>query len=283
MLDLEFCSLPPLALLGLLSLTLGCNQPDPPGSSPDDTSDGGDGDGDGDGVDGDGDGDGGDGDGQPGDGDSGDGDGDSGDGDAYRDTLYPLAHGAQWTYLHKTTNGQVLGVEDVQMEEIVHEGQQAWLQVDSPGANGKWDESVLTREDGVVYRVHREQYDDNGTIEIVDYDPGFPRANDAWDTIGFAEEFLYDRTWTDGNGHNPDVEPRGHLFTVLALDDQITVPAGTFDCMKVERVRTVGNATGDRVLFWFAWGVGKVREERPADSVIEELASVSIPGGTVLP
>jgi hypothetical protein len=242
--------LPHVALIGLLSLALGCNQPDPPGTSSDDASE------------------------------SGDGDGDPGD---YGDTLYPLAHGARWTYIAKTTNGQVLGMKELQMQEIVHDGQQAWLQSDSPNANGVWDESVLTRDGTVVYRVHREAKDANGTLEIVDYDPGFARSNDAWDTVGFSEEFLYERRSTDGSGLNPDVEARGHSFTILAIDEQITVPAGTFDCLKFERVRTVGGASGDRVLFWFAWGVGKVREENPAESTIEELASVSIPGGTVLP
>jgi hypothetical protein len=37
------------------------------------------------------------------------------------------------------------------------------------------------------------------------------------------------------------------------------------------------------VWFWFAPGIGKVREERPIEMEIEELVSVTIPGGANLP
>jgi hypothetical protein len=101
--------------------------------------------------------------------------------------------------------------------------------------------------------------------------------------VGPPQEFLYDRTAYDGEGLNPDVEPRGHTFEVLAVDEEVTVPAGTFNCVKVERVRTLGAEAGALVWYWYAPGVGKVREERPIEMEVEELMSVSIPGVIDLP
>jgi hypothetical protein len=135
-----------------------------------------------------------------------------------------------------------------------------------------------------VARVHREEMVDQNKTAIIDYEPGFARISEAWTTVGIMEELLYDRTAYDGQGLNPMVEARGHTFEVLAVDEEVTVPAGTFqNCVKIERVRTVGAESGALVWYWYAPGVGKVREERPIEMEIEELASVSIPGGVELP
>jgi hypothetical protein len=53
--------------------------------------------------------------------------------------------------------------------------------------------------------------------------------------------------------------------------------------VKIERVRTVGAESGALVWYWYAPGVGKIREERPLEMEVEELISVSIPGGVELP
>ncbi|PRP94292.1 TapB family protein [Enhygromyxa salina] len=208
---------------------------------------------------------------------------DTSDTGEFDDTLYPLADGATWTYIAKNTNGQVLGMEIVNTTEIDWEGETAWMIVDNINAKGEWTESVIVRDGTLSSRVHKEIKSDSGTVMIVDYDPGFARVDDSWDTVDFSEEFFYDRTEYDGNGLNPSVEARAHIFTVKAVNEKITVPAGTFDCVQVERVRSAGGAAGEIVVSWYAYGVGKIREERPADSRIEELASVSLPGGVDLP
>ena len=202
----------------------------------------------------------------------------------YAGQLYPLADGATWIYLKKTTGGQILGEEIVDATEIEWDGDPAWMLSDNPNAEGEWTESVIVREDEMTMRVHKEIQTQLETLWIVDYDPGFTRANDAWwEAEGFSEELFYDRTETDGNGDNEDTEPRGHIYTVEAVHEMVEVPAGTFDCVQVKRVRSVGGNAGEIVYFWYAQGVGKVREERPADSSVEELASVHIPEGVDLP
>jgi hypothetical protein len=280
----------PACFLLVLS-TIACGQPSPPGASFDvdtgTTTDDKPGEG-GDSMttvadSGDGDGDPGDGDGDPGDGDGDPGDGDGDDPDPIEDSLYPLVDGAKWTYLVTTTGGQVLGMDITYLEETTWNGSKAWDLIDEPNEEGKWNSSVIMRIGDLIARVHREEMVDQNTTAIIDYDPGFVRVSEAWITPGIMEELLYDRTAYDGQGQNPDVEPRGHTLEVLAVDEQVTVPAGTFDCVKIERVRTVGAESGALVWYWYAPGIGKVREERPIEMEVEELVSVSIPGGAELP
>ncbi|KIG15563.1 hypothetical protein DB30_05437 [Enhygromyxa salina] len=201
----------------------------------------------------------------------------------YADTLYPLADGAHWTYLIKNLNGQIVGMDIVDTTELDWDGEQAWMLTDQPNAKGEWTQSVLVRDGSVSTRVHKKILTDGGIASIVDYDPGFARVDDTWDTLNFSEELLYERTETDGQGNNPKVEARGHIFTVQAVHEMVTVPAGTFDCVKIERVRSVGTNAGEITISWYAFGVGKVREETPAESRVEELAKVSLPGGVDLP
>lgn len=195
------------------------------------------------------------------------------------DTLYPLVDGARWTYVVTNTFGQITDSQVIEAHETVWDGERAWQLVDEPGSKGNWDASTIIRDGDLTLRVHREELGNLGPTEILDYDPGFVRANDAWTTVGFKEERSYERTAYDGDGENPMVEARSHTYEVLAVDEQVTVPAGTFHCVKVERVRTLGAESGALAWFWFAPGVGKVREERPLEMEIEELVSVSIPGG----
>ena len=206
--------------------------------------------------------------------------------DAGADSLYPLIDGATWTYISKTTQGQVLGMEEVEVTAIEFDGQPAWLQVDSPNASGNWTKSTLSQVGDDTLRVYKEEHGPMGITAYVYYDPGFLRAADNW-SMGAVDDFeerLYDRTEYDNPELlNPSLEPRGHAYKIVSINESVTVPAGTFNCVGIERIRTVGVNIGDRVLFWYALGIGKVREERPAESKIEELAEVHIPGGAQFP
>ncbi len=246
-------------LLALPLVLLGCNQPPPPGSDDGDSET------------------------TAGDTMNDMGESETGDTGGEEGSLYPLVDGAEWSYVVKTTSGQITGMDNTSLSETTWDGMPAFALTDEPNANGKWSVSTLVRDGDAVFRVHREEMDQTGTTAILDYTPGFMRARDGWTTVGFMEEILYDRTEYDASGENPMVEARGHTYEVLAINEEVTVPAGTFTCVKVERVRTIGTESGALAIFWYAPGVGKVREERPVEMEIEELVSVSIPGGVDLP
>lgn len=194
-------------------------------------------------------------------------------------SYYPLVDGANWTYLQKTTSGQISGTEVVDASASTWEGKDVILLTDNPDGSGEYTQSTIYRDGTAARRIHKELKNAVGAYTIVDYDPGFTRADDAWDTVGGLGELTYQRTESDGEGNDPVEETRGHDWTVNALNESVTVPAGTFSCISVTRVRTTGATAGEVVHFWFASGVGKVREERPAEGKIEELVSFDIPGG----
>lgn len=55
---------------------------------------------------------------------------------------------------------------------------------------------------------------------------------------------------------------------------EVTVPAGTFDCIQLTRERL---ETGEVKRFWFADGVGKVKHETLGSGATEALVEYSIP------
>ena len=199
------------------------------------------------------------------------------------DSYFPLVEFGHWEYVARTTSGQVLGTEIVDASAADYLGQSVLLFVDNPNSVGEWTESWINRQGSTAARIHKEIKDGTGTTMIVDYTPGFARFDDAWTEVGPKGEQTYERVETDGQGQNPIVDTRGHTFEVTDLSQSVTVPAGTFDCIAVTRIRTTGASAGEVVHFWYAAGIGKVKEERPADNRVEELTAVVIPGGVDLP
>jgi hypothetical protein len=61
-------------------------------------------------------------------------------------------------------------------------------------------------------------------------------------------------------------------WTVEAVDEMVTVPAGTFKCLRVHS--TESGAKGYDSTFWFARNVGKVKE---TGTEVRELLGYSIP------
>ena len=58
------------------------------------------------------------------------------------------------------------------------------------------------------------------------------------------------------------------------MNDELTVPAGTFKSVKIRRDNVSDPETK---LFWFAAGVGKIREENPSTGAVSELTAYEIP------
>ena len=144
-------------------------------------------------------------------------------------------------------------------------------------------DSHLVQDGTKVLRIHKTEYADGGVVDFeVDYDPGFPRFDSAWIDAGGPVTESYMRTDTN----QPDMpEPREQTYTVLGTDVSVTVPAGTFTTVHVERERTVDSPTDPedaaRVKhFWFAAGVGKVKEEHLDGTTagkVEELQGCTLP------
>lgn len=195
---------------------------------------------------------------------------------------FPLQDGARWSYLH--SNGA--WTETVTMEA---RGER-FVVASSADPMGISSESTLERIDGEVLRVSEDTLIDDVLEQTVTYDPGFLRFADAWKDAepGRAERRTYLRTETKaGMAPKPPVE-RAHVFTVEALSESVTVPAGTFrDCVRVRRSRDLGAVEPDagataaqseqEKLYWFCPGVGKAREENALTGSTEVLVEYDLP------
>jgi len=186
--------------------------------------------------------------------------------------FYPLVDGATWTYRHTTTD-LVVWDEIVSMQATTWNGMPAIEQFDNAGNNGESTRSIIASDGSTVSRVHKIVELAGATVETVDYDPGFLRVDNAWGE-GDSVNWGYQRTAYDPAGMVVSDNPRTQIFTVESMSVEVTVPAGTFDCIQFVRERV---STGELKRFWFADGVGKIRHETLSTGATEELTEFSIP------
>lgn len=185
---------------------------------------------------------------------------------------FPLADGATWTYQHTTQDQQVWD-EVVVMREVEFNGMTAYEQEDN-GNNGESSTSTLVRDGTATMRVHKQVNLGSAVLMDVEYDPGFLRFDNSWGE-GDSVVWAYSRAEYDANGMLVDDTPRNQLYTVESMSVEVTVPAGTFDCVQVLRERV---ETGELKRFWFADGVGKIKHETVQTGATEELSAYDIPG-----
>jgi len=155
---------------------------------------------------------------------------------------------------------------------------------DTPGPSGSRTVSIFVADGIQVLRVHKEIRTGATLDSVVDYTPGFARFDATWleMAVGDAMDLGYRRVEVDGQGSLVSDEQRTHTYQVLGSDEQVTVPAGTFDhCVQVqrERVRPPGNAPAadDLTTFWFCPDVGKVKDVDVGTGKSEVLVSCSLP------
>lgn len=193
--------------------------------------------------------------------------------------LFPLAIGASWTYrvIDLETGAESAKTRSIEAFEDVGDrkaGVHAYrMRVEN--ANGH---SVSWYEDlgvgaGVVR--HREQSFEGAVLEKDEfYDAHKLRADER------DEHRVTGATWTETYtetkivpGSPEEVEEETRTWTVELDVETITVPAGTFDALRVRRTSPSG---GTDKTYWFVDGIGSVKEVEPLkDSV--ELSSWVLP------
>ncbi|HUH00402.1 MAG TPA: hypothetical protein VML75_00325 [Kofleriaceae bacterium] len=123
---------------------------------------------------------------------------------------------------------------------------------------------------------HREQdMAGSGQSDEI-YDPHKLRVDET------AAHTALDATWTET--YDEISTPIGstiatttsktETWTVEAVDEEVTVPAGTFCALRVRKVVTSDPAASAKT-YWFVRGIGKVKEE--GDSRLEQLTEYSAP------
>ncbi len=182
---------------------------------------------------------------------------------------HPLVDGAWWEYQHSDWT------ERVTVTAATLNGAPAFLMTDSPNPDDDIrSDAILVVEDGRVLRKTKEEYligaDGSETLEsTVDYGVGFTRFDERWAEmpVGFRETPAYERVETPPGGSPRAPEARSHTFEILSLSDPVQTSKGTFDCIQIRRTKDwqaaedgVDASDAEPKLFWFARGVGKVRE-----------------------
>jgi hypothetical protein len=190
----------------------------------------------------------------------------------------PFETGSTWTYrVTDTTNASVQtkvstvgDLEDVggaKAGVIAH-------RVTTQKANGETTTSWQEDTGAAIIRHRERALDTAGALQNDDvYQPHKLRIDEssAHTAMGASWTETYTETVTDAQGATTSTT-KTELWTVEAVDELVTVPAGTFRCL---RVRKTSQTTASNKVYWFARGVGKVKEVGMTD--VEELADYSLP------
>ena len=191
--------------------------------------------------------------------------------------MLPLKLGATWTYQVTEATGAV-GMKKTTVEAFedvggLKAGTKAFrMRTDKAGGDDKTVSWLEDRGDMVVR--HREVSYKRGT-DIINGDESWQpfrmRVDERMERVAAGATWTetYSETVTEGLSTNTTMV--SDRWIVDAADEMLTVPAGTFRCL---RVRKLGENGKPDKTFWFARGVGKIKE---TGGQTEELASFSIP------
>ena len=211
--------------------------------------------------------------------------------------LFPLTVGDFWLY-DETKGGETSQTRYEVAEQIDYDfayDDQGALPVSVinntfPAGGGDTDSSGGYRlqyyhDDGTrVVRMRHDVYDETDTLtKVRDYVPGFLRFDRGKITVGeqWAEDLTSYTDSTPEDGDGVVTEGASYLYEVLE-PESVTVPAGTFDCVVVQRMRTSGSSVEIKI-YYFAPGVGKVKEitEGTKEEVLVEYEVASTADGGV--
>ena len=185
-------------------------------------------------------------------------------------SLFPIKTGNSWTF--RTTKGTETGEKTQTVGELQKVGGEgpmsgvmAYLMVTTKGDGMDKTESWQAEVEGRIVRYRERSYAaTDGQLELEEYwDPYKLRIDGKQLTVGAAYTEEYSETKLMA-GAAPVTAVSSDAWRVVAVNEMVTVPAGTFSAVVIEKV---GGTSTKR--YWFARGVGKVKEQSGAQ--LEEL------------
>lgn len=198
--------------------------------------------------------------------------------DGEQERYFPMAVGASWTYrvvdlgtgVVATKMQTVEALEDVGGQ---HAGTEAFrLRADkSNGYTLSWQQDTGS----AIVRLHEQAFDLQDVQKSDEwYLPSKMRMDETSEHLMLDSSYAYtfDEQVTDVALATTTTTTKTETWTVEAIGESVTVPAGTFSCLRLLRVT---DTTGVQKRYWFARGVGKVKEEGGMKR--EELHSFSLP------
>ena len=193
--------------------------------------------------------------------------------------MLPLATGNRWTY--RVTDGDAVETKTQTIGELEpvggsgpHADVMAFRVTTARGVDGTNETVSFQGYSGSrVVRYREQAYNaTTGDLDIEEHwHPYKLRVEQAEEYLEDGATFLesYDETKLVP-GEEPTTATRSDRWTVLAASETVTVPAGTFEALKVNRV---SSSQGAVKTYWFVENVGKVKEE---GGQLEELESYEV-------
>ncbi|MFC1610864.1 hypothetical protein ACFL6C_07890, partial [Myxococcota bacterium] len=179
----------------------------------------------------------------------------------------PVATGNQWVFEQITkADGLLDGVVTKEVTETeIYQGQNSFVRVTNQTNSPVTKRSNWLIKGEKILRLEQQSLNTSGTlIHARGYDPGFLRFSHALTEAGVTLKEEHVRSEYDATGALESQTGKTYTWTVEAVDEEVTVPAGTFTCVRVTRIDSdVGEKT-----YWYARNVGKVKE---SDAEKEEL------------
>lgn len=189
--------------------------------------------------------------------------------DAGPPSLLPARVGNRWTYRVTKGSGRVATKVQTITGTVALEG----------GAGVVFE----TEEDGVLearssqrvegtrhLRVAELEYREGAVHRRVAYEPPALRVDSGQTTPNTRFTDTHTKLTYDAAGTLLLTEPRSHEFIVEAENELLEVAAGSFRCVRIRRSRS---GTESEKTYWYAPGVGKVKE---VGGQTEELTSYSV-------
>jgi hypothetical protein len=198
------------------------------------------------------------------------------------DRYLPLAVGAQWTYaVVEPGVGTSTKTNTVEAQEVMSGGKagvnafRVRTTKAGEGDHVSWQEVTGDR----VLRHREVTHSTAGTAQIEElYLPSRLRVDQTAPHTGAGAswtESYTERASSLVTQTTPVEVAKTETWTVLSPAETLTVPAGTFTALKVRKVSSAGGAAGSDKTYWYARGVGKVKEVGAGRT--EELSSCLLP------
>ncbi len=188
-------------------------------------------------------------------------------------SLWPLTQGSSWRY---RITDPAKGVFEKQVKvlgpQTVPQTSMTATAVLSTQPN-KEEMSWQVERNGVVVRLREEDRKDGAVTQSTTWSPATVKSLAAAQAKGwnYTSDIRELTVFADNSTEDKD---KTYIWTVVAVDETVTVPAGTFtNVLRLERRRGDKDKPGDNRTYWLAPGVGKVKEDGER---LEELVSYEV-------
>lgn len=192
----------------------------------------------------------------------------------FEDRYLPYQAGYSWTY--RVTD--LIGGDVFTKTQSLTAGTGDLIVQTTNKANGSTVSSLEVIQNATqdaVVRLEQEDRSGIGDLErTTTYVAGQTRLDEHPDRIALDATWqeTYTATVVEVTGVPPDMSTeRTDTWTVLGVDVDCSAPFGDFSCLHVRRVRTVAGTQTSNKEFFFAKGIGKVKEAN--GSQLEELVT----------